>query len=1159
MRLEALRIRRLPGLGDPLELERLRPGINVVTGPNASGKSSLVRTLRYLLTDPERDDPLDLALEAEFVDGDHRWRVIRSGSGVEWRRDGVRMEAPSLPDRRFLHCYWLTVEDLLGVGHAADDELVARLRRELTGGYDVSALLGGDGPFRVGARHGGTQAKTLRETRGKVGTVMKEYRGLQEERERLDELEQRIGARDGIGTDMATVDRALELLEARRARVEAEAALAAFPAPREAMALLRGDERARLEELEQRRRTLARETDDLRRDEAAARAALRDSGLQEGGPDEEELEHYRDLVDGAKELLSARRTAEQARGRAVAWEAEALGRLGTPEGTTPSLDPATISEAGKLAAEVERVRGRVRELEARVEDVPSAPPAAALEAHREGAAALRSWLAAAATGLGRVWLPASLVVVAALLAAGGMLASREGVALAGVLLAALAGLAALAAAWTAQQERGSARSRFLATGLKAPPEWTASGVSSCLEEVEGELVELRAREHRARRVEGDRERLAEARAELARWEARKEELAGRVGFDPGSTAASFHQFVALVDDVGQARREVGEADEQIARLDAGLSERVDAIQSFLARWGEAPDGAQEPPGSGLTVGAMETAVRRLRRRAGTAREARNTIEGVARGLGRALRDLDVVDGDVKALYGSVGLEPEQRRLLEERLEVLQEFRTRDEVLRESSVRESTLRSRLGEDEELLARVDADDEAGLRSIRERLKAREQEVTALRDERTAILTRLDQAGSDRKLEEARAREAEARDTLDEALDDALFAEAGAFLLEEVLEEHRTEHEPRVLQEAREWFQRFTHHRWSLELTEDAGLAARDLALREPRSLSELSSGTRMQLLLAVRVAWARNLEEGRGSLPFFLDEALTTSDPARFARVVECLAQLATEEDRQIFYLSAQPGDLVLWERAMGRAPNVVDLTEVRSGTPWDERVGPFILPESTPVPHPDGDRAEAYAPRLGVPPVNPWKEAGGIHLFHLLRDDLERLHTLMAEWGLECQGQLEALMADPAGELAVPELEVRRRLEGRCSVAAIWVDAWRTGRGKPVGRGVLERSGAVSENFIEEVAALAEEVGGDPGELIAALPDVPRFRANKVDELARWLEEDGHLPPGEPLSQGEREARVLREGAGILPPGEIREVVRWLEAGLGEGRNPRYRS
>ncbi len=1176
MKLESLVIQRLPGIREPIRVESPDPSLNLVVGPNASGKSSLVRALRYLLAGPAPGDPLELVLEAEFSSGDRRWQVVRSGSMVQWTRDGRPADPPPLPDPRFLHCYWLSVEDLLLVGQdgarrggagaagpgapADDSEMLARIRRELGGGYDLPALLRAP-PFQVGARHGRGTANELRKARERADSVLREYRDLQEQRERLPELERRIRASAGVEARIARLDQALELLEARREHRGAEAAIHAFPAPPEAMRLLRGDEQDRIEKLEERRRALEVERTQSLRAQAEARALLDASGLAEDRPGREDLERERHTLQEARQLLPSREAVLKEDANAAANERGALEELGADPEVLPRLDPESISEADTLAEEIARVRTALHGLDERLAEASPGPEPGLLDRHREGIEALRSWLSPSATSAPSTptwptsaWLPGLLVLGGALaVVAEGVLGTPWAGSL-GALLALIGTLWLAFLAWDLRRERTRARDRYLRTGLAPLPTWTTPEISRRLSELEGELARLRETESAARKVEEDRARSERLRSELADLELRKERLAREVGFDPERTALSLHRFVGLVDRLGSARRDRIAAELRREGLEARFEEHASEITGFLERWGELPDPLPAP--LELRAGALHAALTRLEGRRADAVDALRSLEEATRELARIERDMTRLATDEEGLLREAGLTPAERTELGQRLERLPEFRTLEQALQAAAIREATLRAAVEGDAELLARVEDDDEEGLHALREELRA--QGETAAEDTRTRadLEADLKRAGTDHRLEEKRAEADEIRGRLEEELEAALLAEAGSFLLGEVQEEHRTEHEPGVLRDARERFERFTHHAWSLELGDDTGRGdsaewmARDLRSDELRRLAQLSSGTRMQLLLAVRVAWARKVEDDREPLPFVLDEALTTSDPDRFRQVAESLAALAADEDRQLFYLSAHPGDLQLWERALGRQPHLIPFGTVRPEAGWDRTWGRFVLSERTPIPAPAGDTPERYAVRLGVPPVDPWADPAGIPLFHLLRDDLERLHGLMDGRGIRALGPLETFLRDEgSSRVALPDSALREELAGRCQVARRWLEAWRTGRGRPVDRTVLERADAVSDTFLDRVAALADEVAGDPRALVLALQDLPRFQKSKIVELEEWLEEEGYLLPGEPLSPEEREARVLQDAAGILPPARIRACVEWLEAGV----------
>ena len=116
----------------------------------------------------------------------------------------------------------------------------------------------------------------------------------------------------------------------------------------------------------------------------------------------------------------------------------------------------------------------------------------------------------------------------------------------------------------------------------------------------------------------------------------------------------------------------------------------------------------------------------------------------------------------------------------------------------------------------------------------------------------------------------------------------------LLDDVEQAFEAEHEPAVLRRARELFAEVTARSFDLRLRGGGTFVAHDVRQDAVRALSELSSGTRMQLLLALRMAWMETLEPGGETLPLFLDKALTTSDEARFAVMAQSLERLAGEE-------------------------------------------------------------------------------------------------------------------------------------------------------------------------------------------------------------------------------------------------------------------------
>src|SRR5699024_9455573 len=150
---------------------------------------------------------------------------------------------------------------------------------------------------------------------------------------------------------------------------------------------------------------------------------------------------------------------------------------------------------------------------------------------------------------------------------------------------------------------------------------------------------------------------------------------------------------------------------------------------------------------------------------------------------------------------------------------------------------------------------------------------------------------------------------REALANDFDEHVLAAVGQALIEDVRMAHQADNEPAALRRAGYWFERFTHHRYRLRFRGER-FEAFDARAEQGRALSELSTATRAQLLLAVRLAWIEQAEHNREPLPVFMDEVLTTSDPDRYRLVVQSIQDIASD-GRQMFYLTAQGDEAAAW--------------------------------------------------------------------------------------------------------------------------------------------------------------------------------------------------------------------------------------------------------
>ena len=99
-----------------------------------------------------------------------------------------------------------------------------------------------------------------------------------------------------------------------------------------------------------------------------------------------------------------------------------------------------------------------------------------------------------------------------------------------------------------------------------------------------------------------------------------------------------------------------------------------------------------------------------------------------------------------------------------------------------------------------------------------------------------------------------------------------------------------------------------------------------------------------------------------------------------------------------------------------------------------------------------------------------------------------------------------------------------------------------GRGRAVDRDMLVQSGAVSGRYLDDVTAIARELGGNSERLVAALrarndPRLRGFRQVNANDLEEYLRDGGYLDDRPTLAENELRIRALASPpANALPDG-----------------------
>lgn len=1160
---ERLRVRRLLGIDDGYELADLVPGLNVIHGPNTSGKTTTARALESALW-PRAVEYSPVSLAAEFRIGNSGWELDLEGQEAQYRANGGVIEGPVLPASEVRGRYYLSLHDLL---QTDDSDLAAAVVRESIGGYDLDAAIKQLGVRERVSPSRTTEHKKLRSAEARVRAARESQRALQDEEHKLAELEARQEEVSAARLRVRLLEAALEYAELETAYQDAKADLVAFPPE---LAQLHGNE---VEELERLRRELDEAQEELEGAEERLRVAaatIEGAQLPEGGIDQTYLGALRERIRKLEELERGIEAAEEevGRERGAAKAERHLFEGVIDEGRLEELDLIGFDEIAHFVEGANRTHQDLIGLRTRLERLrepkSEEPDEERVEALEVGIEALREWLRNPPRRESKRG-PFAGILASILLALVGLSAlvlypeasgrwSGIVVLVVGIILVILT-----ARRGPEEEDRRSiSRSRYEELGLRQPSSWSESEVTSTLKDLENEydqlmaLTEISAGAVRAWKEErtGLEVELARLETEWAEVEARRDTLATELGLEPPIEISKLYLVTSRINRWLDARRRLTAAEETLAlRRSMWKSTMHDLVVELT------PLGYRELSDWATLAAALDDLERRVIEHEGAVNE-RTRAEGE---IERARRRIGKLEEARIELFERSGASGEDREgQIREWLGEFEAYQRARKILEEKE----TLRRRALDG--LQAQPGYDPEVGTRPVNELRRELEEVRQLIESNRDLgekigrIKTQLENARHGHVLEDALADLEEAKEGLRELREKDVHGIVGKALGDYLRRKTREWSQPPVFERAQRLFAEITRGQYRLDF--DSGEApafyAHEITTGRMRTLDQLSSATRVQLLLAVRLAFIESQEVGP-RLPIVFDETLGNSDDQRAAAIMEATHALAAT-GRQIFYFTAQPDEVGKWrghlEESEGAEWKIHDLAEVRAlaARTAAPRLPILSAPRVEP-PAPEGRDHEEYGELLGVPGVRLFDEIEALHLWHLV-DDPELLHHSL-RFGIDRWGALQEIARDGQPALLGEYAREYDRIATAARVYGRVLDLVRIGRGRPVDREALEASGEVSDTFMPRVLAYLEEVDHDAARLVDGLQsgEVPRFRRERAEDLGSYLEDHGYLDRRERLGRSEIRATLLREFGDELEEGRLDQAMidRAIEAiGLG---------
>lgn len=657
---------------------------------------------------------------------------------------------------------------------------------------------------------------------------------------------------------------------------------------------------------------------------------------------------------------------------------------------------------------------------------------------------------------------------------------------------------------------------YLKTGLEPLLYWSREEVIQrilFLMEQEGLLLRLRELKSEEKRISD----------QLLKYEERMEELSGEVskaisdtsfksrGMSPGKD--TFHYFIGKIERWQAASIELKGLERELEGIVAKEQTLINRANTHFAtcRCGEAD--------SILSFNALLSTLKRQEEsRKSLNTEKRHKEELLERNI-KLLADIEAALG---AIYLRLALENRSRSYLKKLSEQLEEYvalRKEIEMLKSlisvesQRLKDSDLSYILNEDLSL-------EESRLRL--ERADVLYKKYGAIIEEISEIEAEVRQREGDNALEKALNEKDEAVENLTAQFNENLASITGALIAEQLQKEISFNNDNVVFREANKILDNITHSRYSLILS-DSQFRAKDNISSQTLSLDELSTGTRVQLLLAIRLAFIHAFERGE-RLPVIADELLANSDDKRSDAIINSLIEISKE--RQIFYFTAQADEVAKWRNYLDKSPEISSdvfiLGDKRNE--FDIHVPeyePVVLIREIPAPE-DVDRKQ-YFDLIEVPGFNVIEQSPEeLHLWYLI-EDLQLLYNLLRR-GVGRWGQLKSFHVN-GGVMEGLDETMWSKIEQKIELLDRYGELYKVGRPRKIEKDVIEKSGIISSVFLDQVLDLLEKEEGDPQRLLESLVALPLFRAHKIEELREYFMSEKIIDDKPKLSPGELNIRL----------------------------------
>ncbi|OIO33667.1 MAG: hypothetical protein AUJ18_03230 [Candidatus Hydrogenedentes bacterium CG1_02_42_14] len=898
--LNEIKVESAPGIPQLFSISDFCRGVNVIVGKNASGKTTTIRAIQSTLW-PDRKNVFR-ATSVWKIDSDE-WRLTVQGKNRFCYSNEQQCEPDWIPSIENSQIYFISLLELLSEKERGE-KFAIKIQRELCGGVDFSEI---SEKFNLDTKKQYKNEKNnLKSAKDELKKLWADAKNKEKQEKELSRLEKET-AELQIKIDSAKkVQAVLEYIESKQLLDSKDKQLRAYP---EFLRRMNNEDAARIIELRRRIDELEREIDSDSESEMILRKESEICGLTH-----EEIERNLDdtrrrianlkilqkELDEQKNKLSSIRGVEK---KAV----EDLSEMGV--NSERSRD---ISYCGKLENLLERIeafRTRKNEISARINELERESTSTSQESEMERTARaviiLREWLRNSKNE--NPWYKWALIFYGLTI----IDYFKRSVALTAIIIFVIAALVfcVLAVEHLLRISRKKTycqikMSEFSELKLEPLTDWSFENVELRLSELEMKLDNIRWQEkiiEKRKSLSIDLDSLIEEEIKLKSEMLKFKDAAGINSSVPEINLLSISRALTASQS---SRIDIAGIESLMNKIAVSIESELNLINEGFKLIGgrEVSDAI-----------SGETEFEFLFRRFRSAGESLNKAEKLLQKLNISRRELaekkNERAGIIQRIVENVSGIDENAIL--QAAEKLKEF---SKVAKERDEAKFSADSKREKPDSLeLNRIDRMEKDELQKYEKELQERcglLKELTEEREKKLAQISGIQALIEDAKnkdtIECALEKRDEALRQVRRAADEEMWRSAANIFIEKVKRDISEVSLPRVARMSNEIFETVTAGRFSavfpIGISEEIRAAEISQDRNIEKKLDELSSATRLQLLLSVRMAFLE--ESGQSySLPAFFDETLANSDEDRIKKIAELVAVIS-KRGHQVFYFTAR---------------------------------------------------------------------------------------------------------------------------------------------------------------------------------------------------------------------------------------------------------------